>query len=443
MQEIISQRRRDSKKFNTGRTQLNADGVTEDIVYASILQNGLHDEEPDGTYVDVDVLSEPYEVGVSTDRIKRTRAGEIRYSDTGSPSKQLAKIKTKRGKGISLKLMGYNTFGPMWPTLREARYTTDSGIDISQVANYKGFNLTLEIANPQTAENVYRFSVKEYGCDYTYEEIDGKIKCKSPDDKDNVWIKALPAIDSMGSQGNVTLRLGGITAEGYQIIEKVIEPIWLGSAIGLVRVDPSVTIEDGVGGGVISDSIFRSVVPDYNYGARANLINSTVYSMLISANLSGYSGTAISGKFGLDIYGTSFPVDIAWHRILIAWNEGNKDTNTATTGEVTYNSAKHNEVLWNTAGCLGDGTDRQATPEGSATVTAINSDYAIDITVSTLQAWLDNAGDNNGIIFPQVAANMLTMRSCEATEGNKPYFYMEYTEGGSSGFPFFFDIGHY
>jgi hypothetical protein len=439
MQEIIEQRRWDAKKFDTGRRQLNSDGVTEDIIYASIFQNGLHDIEPDGSFVDVDTLSEPYEVGVSTDKIIRSRAGEVRYSDTGSTSKQLAKIKTKRGKGVSLKLMGYTTYGPFWPTRKEARYTADNGIEVSQVANYKGFNLTLEIANPQTAENVYKFSVKEYGCDYTYEEVDGKIKCQSPDGEDNVWIKALPAIDSTGSEGSVTLRLGGVTAEGYQIIEKVIDPIWLGNAIGLVEVDPSVTIEDGVDGGVINDAGIYYDAPTTNYGSDTRLYINDYFdqggesqSSAVWVDLSSYNGvTPINGKFiltGATVVGSSY--DGTAYKLKVDFVEN----------QITWNDRKTG-TAWQTPGMQGV-NDRAATKESTYTLPAVGATCDVDLLLGTLTEWV--GGTNYGVALVNDTGSSAGYTHVGSAE-NVSYpiqFYMEYTEG-VTGFPFFFDIGHY
>lgn len=445
MVELVHKRGWDSKVFDTGKVEAG----TEAPIFGTLLQNGLHDKEPDGSFVECDTLFRLCTDGVSTNKAGRTRCGEVRISDTADESKQLAKVKSKELEGISLKLQGHRTYGPDLPTLREAVYSTYDGITVRQFPNYKGINIVLEIANPQTASNVYQFTVKEYGCTYTYEEINGDIKCISSSGKSDIWIKALYAKDANDDCGNVSLRLGNKTVEGYQVIEKVIDPVWLGNAVGPVEIDPSVTIDDDTG--TLIDMFISSNVPNNNFGVyitgQVQNVAAARQSSFLQVDLTGYLGvTATLARFGVDIYTGGFNIDVAWHRVLKDWIEGTKNNAAASAGEPTYNSQKHSEALWATAGCLGDGTDRQASAEGTATITGTSSDYHFDLTLATVQAWLDNASNNNGIMVTApnlVESKNITYRSSEASLGNKPYFYMEYTEGGGGSFPFFFDIGHY
>lgn len=437
MIELIHKRNWDSKVFDTGRID-----DKERPIYGTKIQNGLHDIEPDGSFVECNPLLQPSSKGVSTDEAIRTRCGEVRISDTNHESKQLAKVKSKDLEGISLKLKGIRTYGPSLPTLKEAVYSTNDGVTVRQFPNYKGINIVLEIANPQTASNVYEFTIKEYGCDYTYEEINGDIKCISSSGKSDIWIKALYAVDANGDYGSVSMRLGGVTAEGYQIVEKTINPIWLGNAVGPVEIDPSVTIDDD--SGTLEDNMLIDSGPDDNYGGFSQLQVEDNRNTLMKVDLSAYSGiTVSSAKFGIDIYDFTSSKTIGWYKVLLSWVEGTS-SGAIESGTSCWNYREYNTLSWNTGGCRGAGSDRNATAEGTSDITANNSDYPLDLTTATVQDWIDNISNNHGICIDWISGGTTPsrFRSSEATLGNKPYFYMEYTSA-ANGFPFFFDAGHY
>ena len=436
MNELIHKRKWDSKTFDTGRKKKNLP------VYNTLFQNGLHDEEPDGSYVDVNAKFMDHEVGVSTDRVIRNRCGEVRISDTGSESKDLAKIKTKRNCGVSLKLKGIKTYGPFFDDLKSCYYNTDDGVKLRYYPHYKGVSIVVEIANPQTAPNVYRFSLKEYGCDYTYEEIDGAIKCISSTGKDDIWIKATYAIDGNGDSGYVHMRLGSVV-DGYQEVEKVIAPVWLGNATAPVLSDPDVTIIDGVDSGVIEDTILQKNWPTYNYGIsqymqvhRFSATNQT--NELLRVGLSDYSNITVTNAYwGVDIYQASGSFHWDLYKIIAgSWVEGTRFHTTALTGEPTWDSRLHSGTPWNTAGCEGSGTDHEAVAESNTLVSAVDSDKHLPLTTATVQDWIDNSATNYGNVIKTsdaVAGSDHKARSSETVTGNKPYFYMEYTEAVVAG----------
>lgn len=440
MQEIISKRNWDSKLFDTGRID-----DKERPIYGTKIQNGLHDIEPDGSFVECNTLLKPCSDGVSTDMASRTRCGEVRISDTGSESKQLAKVKTKELEGISAKLKGHRTYGPMLPTLKEAVYSTYDGITVRQYPNYKGINIILEIANPQTASNVYQFTIKEYGCEYVYEEIDGNIKCISSSGKSDMWIKALYAIDANDNYGSVSMRLGGQTAEGYQIVEKVINPVWLGNAVGPVKVDPSVTIDDDTG--TFEDTIIYDGQPTYNYGIfnSNNVINQAANKQKTfhKVDLTTLSNVTVTDAYmGLDVYGSAFPLEVSAHVLLVDWGQGTKNGSLADTGECTYNDSEK-PTAWNTAGCNGDGTDRVALADGTLNITGIGSDTHFPLSNAAVEAMIDSPSTNFGWVFEsdtEIAVKGITWRSNNSVSGNKPYIYIEYTEGAAQNLAVGFSI---
>lgn len=429
MLELINKRKWNSKVFDTGKMAAKVLESDHDRpIYSTKLQNGLHDIEPDGSFVEVNKKFMDYEVGVSTDKIIRNRCGEVRISDTGSASKDLAKIKTKRDCGISLKLKGIRTYGPFFDDLKSCYYTTNEGIILRYYPHYKGVSIVVEIANPQTASNVYRFSLKEYGCDYTYEEINGAIKCISSTGKDDIHIKATYAIDGSGDYGSVHMRLGDVV-NGYQEVEKVIAPVWLGNAEAPVLSDPDITIEDGVDGGVIEDNFILSNDPTTNYGTftaiyirnySANERSSVVY-----VDISSLAGaTPLSGKFlcattaysGAAFDSKAFKLSKRFVETESTWNE--------------YESGSS----WETGGAKGV-TDRAAIEECTfITIHSIGEVVDVPITVDTLTEWLTS---NDGLLMESVTLANNAYWACGSAEHSTTpiQFYMEYTEGAVAGIP--------
>jgi hypothetical protein len=431
LNEIVSKRNWNSKLFDTGRVD-----EKERPIYGTKLQNGLHDIEPDGSFVDVNTWFQPYSVGVSTDRVIRNRCGEVRVSDTASESKDLAKVKTKNLCGISLKLKGYRTYGPHFDDLKSTYYTTNDGITLKYYPNYKGVNIVIVINNPQIASNVYRFSIQEYGCNYTYEKVEGGIKCISSTGKDDIHINALYVKDANNDYGDVNIDLDGVE-NGRQIIKKIIAPVWLGNAVGPVELDPNVTIPTG-------DAAFNwnmirtfSTVYDRNYSgefgtpfmnyAAANDINAVIAKVDLSAYV-GATVTAGTARFGMNVTlftGTSLGIE--WHELLRSWVTGSS-WNTIEAGAVCGRYTVYNTTPWTTLGARGDGTDRNGTPDGSGTITgASDPDYQLPISDSLAQQFID--GTNNGILIdPDDAVT-------GGYEISSMYYYFEYTAGGGIVFP--------
>jgi hypothetical protein len=430
LQEIISKRKWDSKLFDTGRID-----EKERPIYGTKIQNGLHDIEPDGSFVDVNTWFQPYAVGVSTDKVIRNRCGEVRVSDTASESKDLAKVKTKNLCGVSLKLKGYKTYGPHFDDLKSTYYTTDNGITLKYYPNYNGVNIVIVINNPQTAANVYRFSIQEYGCSYTYEKVEGGIKCISSTGKDDIYIKALYVKDANDDYGAVDIDLDGVE-NGRQIIKKTIAPVWLGNAVGPVESDPSVTIDDD--SGTFEDANISSVPAqlDYNWGGQ--IFNQMYNGVLAFSNnalyyvdLSTYAGATItSAKYTFNCIarsGATFTVTV--NPVLRQWGEGNKSGSSASVGECSGNSARDSEESWTGVICTGSGTDYNATAAATFTSPASTGSFDVTLTNASVQAKID--GTNYGDVFRVPLTNTGAYFRVDSSEsvGTKPSFYMEYTEG--------------
>ena len=425
MVELIHKRGWNSKVFDTGRID-----EKERTVYGTKIQDGLHDIEPDGSFVDINTWFQPHAVGVSTDRVIRNRCGEVRASDTASESKDLAKVKTKNLCGISLKLKGYRTYGPHFNDLKSTYYTTNDGITLKYLPSHKGVNIVIVIDNPQTATNIYSFTLKEYGCSYTYEKIDGGVKCVSSTGKDDIYIKATYAKDSDDNYGPVDIDLDGVE-NGMQVIKKTIAPVWFGNAVGPVESDPSITIDDDTG--TFEDTISYNVLPNNNYGAVTNgqIFNQATnkQSAFIKVDLTSLSAVTVTNAyFGFDVFGNFFPVVANAHVILVPWGEGNKSNAAATAGELSYNHSAF-PTLWNTPNCKGAGIDRVAAIDSTYTFTGVNSDTHFPVSNGAVQGMINTPATNYGWIIETFdVSNSAAWGSSETVTRTKPYIYVEYTE---------------
>lgn len=448
MIELTHKRKLDSKVFDTGRLN-----EKDKSIYGTKIQNGLHDIEPDGSFVECDPSMRDYVGNVSSLEVIRGRYGSLRAGDTGSEAKDRVKILTKNNSGISLKLVGHRTYGPWEDTTRKIRFNTNDGITLNYYPSYKGVNIVITINNPQTASNVIRFSLKEYGCDYTYEEKNGNIIARSSTGKDDIYLNALCATDANGDIGQVSLRLGDVL-NGLQIIEKVVSPVWLGNAVGPVDIDPSITIDDD--SGTFEDALLAlhpTGRTDFNNGVRDSaakfLASNNKHTTVFKVDLTGLPSSAVVtlARLGIHKYLTGpGSLSLSVHKVLRFWNEGNKFNSLADTGEVTWNSARHSELLWTTPGAKSDGNDRQASPESAFLLPpGVDTDYHISLTSASIQSDIDNPSTNNGYLIeaPTVASTQyVNWYGSETVVGNKPYLYIEYVVG-AGGFPFFFDGGHF
>lgn len=447
MNELIHKRNWNSKVFDTGSID-----EKERPIYAAKIQEGMHDINPDGTFDEINTWFESAEDADETDRVKRTRCGRISISNKLDTAKDSIKILTKNDNGIRLKLQGYKTYGPKFDDLRSCYYTTNEGYILRYYPHYKGVNLVIEIPNPQTSANVFKFVCREIGCSYTYEETDKGIRCISSTGEDDIFIAASYVVDAAGDYGPISVRLGGVDENGNQIIKKIIGPVWLGNAIGPVLADPDVTIIDGVDGGVVEDANLGSFAPDENQGLR-DFIGLQRYAVdnhmtfTIKADLTPYPGvTIISGSWELDFYQVDNTCTVDTYKVLLDWNEGTGNPSApANAGEVTWNSNLHGTSTWNTGGCQGSGTDHEAIAESNYSLTATGSGQILSLTAATIQGWIDSSSTNHGTITMTddiPALKLIRIRSSQAITGSKPILNFKYTEG-VIGFPFFFGAGHY
>lgn len=427
MVELINKRRLDSKAFDTGKTRV--DPVTKKTlpIFATKIQKGLHYRKNGGLHdIDTTVFEQTeYEF---THKVDKTRV-ILRFGDnSGNTKKHLFGIEDDKGNWLNVKLnrAGHDMSGvpgnrPTFPT---------GGITVEHIPTYKGVKTNYRLGSSGVNELVVTF---KYNQELTPEQRgntivflrDGKV----------IFIVESPfaydAADETNHIEPVIMVLG--ETGGFKSATITVDSEWLSNAIDPI-IDPNVTIDDD--SGTFNDAFMESgSLADRNTGGMTtlNIRNqgpTNRYHGLMSVDLSAYPVTPTLAYFGVNLFTGNFPLDTAWHRVLKPWYQGISLNTTANTREVTWNSQSHNETLWAVAGCMGDGTDRQAAAEGTATITAINADYHFDMSLATVQAWCDSSANNHGIMIdaPTTFAFRDGLWYSSNNGSNLPYFYMEYTE---------------
>ena len=407
-------------------------------IMGATFQKGLNDIEPNGSFVSCSMKVRTVSQGVTLLDIERGRYGELRFADTSSANKHLCKIKYKDGNGISIKYQGGDSELPNVSNGKPT-FNASNGIRIEHTPTYKGVKIELIVDDPLTAPTEHSFSIKTYGQEVEFVEQDGGIVARG---NKNITIHAPFAVDANGDEGQVTMTLMGKVG-GYMTFKKVVDEAWLRQAAAPVRIDPNVTIDDD--SGTVIDALLSLANNTANYGLLDRLVvhKKSVGSQatsLIKVDLTNYTNiTVISAHIGLDVYikdGNSFETRL--YEILKTWIEGTKTGQTALPGEPTWTSQVHDSnPVWSEGGCQGSGTDRAVNHECAVTVTGIDSDVQFSITNATVQDHIDNPSNNNGYVYISQDTTFSnaawTARSSEAAIGNKPYFYMEWTEAAAAG----------
>lgn len=210
---------------------------------------------------------------------------------------------------------------------------------------------------------------------------------------------------------------------------------------GTVTIDPSVIFQEGVGGytGCI-DAYIIAGSPDINYGSTlSSTIGNAAASnrrFVISFDYENITDVDVSdAQLGIYCESESSADDDSFYvyPILLDWGGGT----------VTWNSAVHGILAWNTAGCAAasdvtgqDSTaDRKATATDSVAITGAGAFFNMDVT-SDIQRVLTGGLNNNNygyfIINPAGEANgrgKVTMTANHATTAKRPKLTTTYTLG--------------
>jgi len=196
-----------------------------------------------------------------------------------------------------------------------------------------------------------------------------------------------------------------------------------------------IEITDGVNGVVQECWLYPGSHANRNmglYSAAYTVTGSEIFTVLKAVIPDLGNIEVVSSRFELQIYSfaPSPPANIYWNRIKKVWNEGTGVSSSHSTldGEVTYNSARHNEELWEVPGAQGS-SDITA-QIGSLSVTGA-SRTNIDIPVEDAQGWYDGSFINQGILMRSLDSNIYWYTSENSTSSFRPSFYMEYVDAPS------------
>lgn len=403
-------------------------------IMGATLSKGLNDKNPDGTYSPCDEGVSEIIQGVTHLEMNRGRMGELRFGDNGSSNKFLVKIKDKELKGLSFQYMDADGEA-MVVVEGKPQSVFSNGIVIKSTPFYKGVRMDIIVNDPLTAPTEYTFSSKTYGQDYSVIEENGGLTFRG-DDLVPIYIGAPYAEDANGEYGEVTIRYLGVE-NNLHIFKKVVDGAWLRQAASPVRIDPSVTIEDGVDGGVIVDAVIAAGgFLNFNFGARVNMnlqdyTGSSEQCWVIGATVTGLGiGTVTLAKYLLNadsVVGSVFNCEL--RQLKRNWNEGNKNATAASTGEVTAASARHNEEAWTTTCARGAGTDYDDVAI-TASFTSPSSTGAYEIIMDTAiwQARVDGGTNYGDVCHPVSYTSSKGVRTETSESSNKPQLYIEYTE---------------
>ena len=156
--------------------------------------------------------------------------------------------------------------------------------------------------------------------------------------------------------------------------------------------------------------------PNSNFGKLGSLGTADLYwldcGLVQFKNLHHYlSGKkVIGGKLTFIFVGgvdettnASHIANIAIYRVLKQWNEGRGiNSSTALTGEVSWNSAQHNQIPWEIPGGQGT-TDRATEPIARYTIkgdgTGIAFDGTVELPARLIQTWIDKPDSNCGLLY--------------------------------------------
>lgn len=422
----------DINKHPTGRFHTDLETGRKSPIIGVTFQNGLNDIEPDGSFVPCDMGLDDVADGVTTHMVRRGRYRELRFTDIASTNKHLCKYKDKDGNGQSIKCIDDDCNLPDVSN-GKPKFTSSNGITIEHTPTYNGVKIEIVISDPAMAPLEYTFSIKDYGQAYEFTESNGALIATGVNGKKIIY-QAPYIVDANEEVGMAHYVLMGRSGGYYQFKKVVDDEAWFRNAVAPVRFDPNIIVDDD--SGTFEDTQTYSGAPDNNYGiwAQGALYSQSGnrQSCFIKVDLTSLSGfTVTDAYFGFDVFGSAHPEVGNAHVILVPWGEGNKNGTAASVGELTYNSSAH-PTAWNTANCKGDGVDRLAAIDGTYTFIANNSDTHFPVSNAAVQGMIDTPATNYGWVFETLAlfGGSVIWRSSETVIGNKPYLYVEFTEGG-------------
>jgi hypothetical protein len=391
-------------------------------------QNGLN-RKKNGLFLPVNTTVFAQNDYEFTHKVDEARA-ILRFGDSSSNSKKhLFGIEDDEGNWLNVKLdhIGHEMSGVFG---NKPTFPHTDGLTVEHIPKYNGIKTNYRLGSSGINEITVTF---KHNRELSPEQR-GNTIVFTRDGRDIFFVKAPFAYDDGKETGHIEPVVMKLTETGgFSSATLTVDSLWVAGAIDPV-IDPDVTIDDVTG--TINDNSLVLNNPTFNYGGAPFMAcqrqPGTVTNNLISVDLSLYPDiTIINSKFGLDFYsvvGGSNTFD--YYKVLVDWVEGTASGGSQVgSSDWTYRIRATNS--WNSAGCEGIGTDHAAVKDGSVTVSEVDSDFPMPLTNALTQDWIDNPGNNKGIVWikPVTESGVYSVAySSESGTGNKPYFYMEHIE---------------
>ena len=394
------------------------------MVKGITLSNGLnYRDKSTGIIMPVDTTvfeQTDYEFTHKVDKCRAT----LRFGDNSSNAKKhLFGIEDDAGNWLNVKLNinGHNLSGIIGnkPTFPDA-----DGLTVEHIPKYNGIKTNYRLGSSGINEITVTF---KYNNEIIPEQR-GNAIVFIRDGKDIFHIKSPYAFDGDESNGIEPVMMVLGETSGFASATLTVDSEWLATAIDPI-IDPDVTIEDGVDGGIIGDTFIQGYLPNNPHGTETVLILGTTdpMSIVLDVDLSAYEElNIISSVFKLYCYSDVGAVTANWYRLKRQFVESQASWNNYATGNP-----------WDTAGAKG-AEDREATPQNDTPLELPSVGWhTFDCKPESVALDL---GGKFSIVVEDTAPSGNIRKSYHSTENaasEKPQFYMEY-EFPANGTHFFF-----
>jgi hypothetical protein len=167
--------------------------------------------------------------------------------------------------------------------------------------------------------------------------------------------------------------------------------------------------------GVTIDTILDAASVVGNYGGRPTLDLDSRYTPLLRFNVTSIPSTATVLDARLTLYttGDATTNTVTAHRLLEAWTEG---TQNGPAGAANF-LERQMSVAWLNSGATG--LSRSSGMSGAFQPMAADSAYTFVLTTALVQLWVDDGGENKGIVLALSAGDTVVFHSSESSIGDR------------------------